>query len=70
MKRLSLSISALVLFATSGFAQQDNSQGLLGLLTQTLAKSEEPSTQLNVLRGMNAALKGKRDVGVPAGWNE
>lgn len=70
MKRLSLSISALALFATGAYAQPPGGQDLLGMLTRTLAKSEEPATQLNVLRGMNAALMGKRNVAAPEGWNE
>ncbi len=38
------------------------------ILVETLAKTEDPSSQLNILRGMNAAVKGKRDLPVPAGW--
>jgi putative heme-binding domain-containing protein len=40
----------------------------LEVLVQTLAKMESPETQANVLRGMNASLKGRRDLPVPADW--
>ena len=40
----------------------------LGVLVQTLGKIESPEVQANILRGMNASLKGKRGVAVPAEW--
>jgi putative heme-binding domain-containing protein len=42
----------------------------LDALTRTAAQSHDPKLQLNVLRGMNAALKGKRDIPAPKGWPE
>ncbi|MHA3774077.1 family 16 glycoside hydrolase [Verrucomicrobiota bacterium sgz303538] len=70
MKRLSLSITALLLFVVGVQAQQNAAPNVLGMLTKTLGKTEDPSTQLNLLRGMNAALKGKRDIPAPEGWAE
>jgi len=40
----------------------------LSILLQTLAKSDDPNAQLNLLRGMNAALKGRRNVAAPPEW--
>ncbi|MGB8170356.1 MAG: family 16 glycoside hydrolase [Chthoniobacteraceae bacterium] len=42
----------------------------LAVLVKTLAKIENPAVQINILRGMNASLKGKRDLAVPPGWDE
>ncbi|HET6408922.1 MAG TPA: hypothetical protein VFG14_13635 [Chthoniobacteraceae bacterium] len=41
---------------------------VLGILSQQIVKSDDPATQLNLLRGMNAALKGRRGVSAPAEW--
>ncbi len=40
----------------------------LEVLVQTLAKIENVEQQANVLRGVNASLKGRRELPVPAGW--
>jgi putative heme-binding domain-containing protein len=40
----------------------------LRILLQTLAKSDDANAQLNLLRGMNAALKGRRNVAAPPEW--
>jgi putative heme-binding domain-containing protein len=40
----------------------------LDVLMQTLTKIESPEAQANVLRGLNTALKGRRDFAVPAAW--
>jgi putative heme-binding domain-containing protein len=40
----------------------------LSILLQTLAKSDDAGAQLNLLRGMNAALKGRRNVAAPPEW--
>jgi putative heme-binding domain-containing protein len=40
----------------------------LGLLVRTLAGIENPETQANILRGMNASLKGKQGVTAPEEW--
>jgi putative heme-binding domain-containing protein len=37
-------------------------------LVQVLSESADAQLQLDILRGMSEALKGKRDVAVPAGW--
>jgi len=38
------------------------------ILVQTLAKTDDPASQLNILKGINAALKGRRNVAPPEGW--
>jgi putative heme-binding domain-containing protein len=40
----------------------------LAVLIQTLGKIENPGAQAGILRGLNASLKGKRDVLAPDGW--
>ena len=40
----------------------------LDVLMQTLGKVESPEVQANILRGLNASLKGRRDIAVPAAW--
>jgi putative heme-binding domain-containing protein len=51
-------------------AQEPAKPSPLEVLVKTLAKMENPAVQVNILRGMNASLKGKRDLPVPAGWDE
>ncbi len=47
---------------------QDAAPTALGVLVQALGKIENPEAQANILRGMNASLKGQRGVTVPAEW--
>jgi putative heme-binding domain-containing protein len=42
----------------------------LNLVVREFAKAEEPATQLLFLKGMRAALVGRRQVPMPAGWNQ
>lgn len=37
-------------------------------LAQILVESEDPQLQLDILRGLNAALQGRRSAPMPAGW--
>ncbi len=41
----------------------------MAILIQAVSKSSDPSSQLNMLRGINAALKGKHGLPAPAGWD-
>jgi putative heme-binding domain-containing protein len=59
---LALSLAVTVVTAA------ENPPPVLSILTQQIAKTEDPATQLNLLRGMNAALKGRRGVAAPAEW--
>jgi len=47
---------------------QEPAPPVLGILLQQLSKTEDAGTQLNLLRGINAALKGRRGVTPPAEW--
>lgn len=40
----------------------------IGLLVQVLAESDDAQVQLDILKGINAALEGRRRVPAPAGW--
>lgn len=40
----------------------------LGFLMQALDQTDDPSTQVNLLRGINKALEGRRGVTAPAAW--
>jgi putative heme-binding domain-containing protein len=62
-----LLVSLCILGLASVFA--DEAPPMLRILVQALAKTTEPGSQLNILRGINAALKGKRDLAAPEGWN-
>jgi putative membrane-bound dehydrogenase-like protein len=42
----------------------------LGLLVGALAKSDDPAVQRTYLRGLSEALKGRRQVQMPAGWTD
>src|SRR3954468_20231732 len=42
----------------------------IGLLVGVLKDTSDAAAQADMLRGMNAALEGKRNVKMPAGWAE
>lgn len=69
MKRRVLPFLFLVALAPLAMAQEP-APSPLAVLVKTLAKIENPSVQINILKGMNASLKGKRDLAVPEGWDE
>lgn len=60
-------ICALLLAATPLIAQEP-APPILAILTRSLAKTEDPAAQLNILRGINGALKGKRNLAAPVDW--
>lgn len=62
-------IFALLAAALVAHAQEP-APNPLAVLVKTLAKIENPAVQINILKGMNASLKGKRDLAVPPGWDE
>ena len=67
MKRIGIFVLAAGLGMIRVCAQ-DAPPNPLNVLVQTLGKIENPESQANILRGMNASLKGKRGVAVPAAW--
>ena len=66
-RNLAAIVGAVLLSSSLAFAQQPAPKAL-EVLMQTLAKVESPETQANILKGMNATLKGRRDVTAPAAW--
>src|SRR4030095_5323584 len=58
---------SIALLLTAGVLAE-NSPPVLSILTQQIAKTNDAATQLNLLRGMNAALKGRRGVTAPPEW--
>jgi putative heme-binding domain-containing protein len=54
------------LAATTLHAQPDSA---LGVLVRTLSNIENPETQANILRGMNASLAGKQGITAPEEWD-
>ena len=53
----------------SALQAQDPAPKPLELLLQTLGRVENPEAQANILRGVNAALKGRHGLSAPAGWD-
>lgn len=66
MKRF-VTTAISILVSTCIFAQEP-APPVLGILLQQLAKTEDANTQLNLLRGINAALKGRRGITAPPEW--
>lgn len=64
MKRTLLSLTLAAAFASSALAETP-----LDLLVRTLDRVEDPVAQASVLKGISAALKGKREVPAPQGWD-
>ena len=56
-----------LVFAASSLAQEA-APPVLGILLQQVAKTDDAATQLNLLRGVNAALKGRRGITAPPEW--
>src|SRR5438105_10162602 len=60
----------LIVLAFGGMARADDSDETLGLLIGVLKDTSDPAAQADMLKGMNAAMEGKRNVKMPAGWPE
>jgi hypothetical protein len=67
MKKTAFLSLAAAITLGNVFSQESTPPPALAILTQTLEKSDNPAVQLNLLRGINAALNGKRNVPAPAG---
>jgi putative heme-binding domain-containing protein len=67
LKRLAAMTWMLSAGSFVGFAQQAAPKPL-DLLMQSLGSIDSPEAQVNILRGLNAALKGRRDLPVPPAW--
>ena len=62
--------SAVAILALSSVAFAQDAPNPLDVLVRTVGKIESPEVQANILRGMNATLKGKSGVPAPNGWPE
>jgi putative heme-binding domain-containing protein len=51
-------------------AADDAPDDTIGLLVSVLKDTPDPAAQSDMLKGLNAALEGKRNVKMPAGWAE
>lgn len=77
---LKIFVAVLLLTATFACSAQDvaptpdnaatPSRDVVGILMRALANADEPQMQLNLLRGINAALKGRQNMAKPAAWND
>ena len=61
---------ALVCAGPVARAQDGGDDDTIGLLVGVLKDTADPAAQADMLRGMNAALEGKRNVKMPAGWQD
>ena len=69
MKRiLSLPICFLLLVAAVLRARGDTDSDPLPMLVHVLRGTADPELQLDILRGLSAAFKGRRQVPMPKGW--
>ena len=67
LKRLLIGIAAVAILAPVALAAESKADGP-ALLMRVITQSNDPQLQLDVLRGMYAALEGRRNVPTPQGW--
>jgi len=67
MKRILFLLIALLLLGPSARAQ--DAEALVALVG-VLKESDDPSFQVDILKGIAAALKGQRNIRMPKGWGE
>jgi putative heme-binding domain-containing protein len=74
MRHLAPLLLALALCASNASSQtaprassEPAGEGV-AMLIKVLAENDDPQLQLDVLKGMNAAMEGRRRVAAPAGW--
>ena len=65
---LPLSLCLLLFVAPVLSAQGDTDADPLPLLVHVLRGTADPELQLDILRGLSAAFKGRRQVPMPKGW--
>ncbi len=67
--RRSVVVLGFAVLVVGAFAQESTPHpNPLAVLIGTLGKIDNLSSQASILRGLNTALKGKRDVPAPGGW--
>jgi putative heme-binding domain-containing protein len=69
LKRSLIGIAAVAILAPIAFAAESKADGP-ALLMRVITQSNDAQLQLDVLRGMYAALEGRRNVPSPQGWSD
>ncbi|HSI35543.1 MAG: c-type cytochrome [Phycisphaerae bacterium] len=64
--KLAVALLAVVVFAFPARAADNDDN--LDLLVTVIASTDDPAAQADMLRGLAAALEGKKNVKMPAGW--
>ena len=68
---LPLLACSLFLFSTAALPARNHAgSDPLPLLVQVLSETRDPQVQLDILRGLSAAFKGRRQVPMPKGWEQ
>ena len=62
-----VSLTAVILFAAGSFSAEPDASGL-DALTEVLGQVEDAGFQLDLLKGMHDALRGRNQVKMPRGW--
>ena len=70
MIRCVLGVIVVIGFVAGLARAQDGGDDTIGLLIGVLKETEDPAAQADMLRGLNAAMEGKKGVKMPAGWPE
>ena len=60
----------IAFFVIAPCVRADDADETIGLLLGVLKDTADPGAQADMLKGMNSALEGKRNVKMPAGWGE
>jgi putative heme-binding domain-containing protein len=63
-------VMVLCALVVSPVVRADEAEETIGLLLGVLKETADPGAQADMLRGMNSAMEGKRNVKMPAGWGE
>src|SRR4051812_1034333 len=69
LKRWLIGLAAVVVLSPLAHAAETKADGR-ALLIRLVARSDDVQLQLDVLRGMHAALEGRRNVPSPDGWTD
>jgi len=67
---LLLLLLTVMTLPTPRVAAADDADDTIGLLIGVLKDTTDPAAQADMLKGINAAMEGKRNVKMPAGWQE
>jgi putative heme-binding domain-containing protein len=68
MTRFVLCIVVVIGSIAAPAPAQDGGDDTIGLLIGVLKETDDPAAQADMLKGLNAAMEGKKGVKMPAGW--